>query len=179
MKRSAARLGLTIAVAGVAGTAAAPAPGSEHHRADRMRVEGFGPGAGPDAMAGLLMVPAADAERGRERFVAKRCVICHAVNGVGGEYARALDAAAMPRPLNPFDFAAGMWRHAEAMLSMQHDELREQITLTGQELADIVAFAYSPEEQARFSSAEIPLEIKALIRYRPRGDDGQVREEEG
>jgi hypothetical protein len=85
----------------------------------------------------------------------------------------------MPRPLNPFDFPAGMRRHAEAMLSMQYAELREQITLTGQELADIIAFAYSPEEQTRFSSADILLEVKGLIRYRPRGEDGEVREEEG
>jgi hypothetical protein len=72
--------------------------------------------------------------------------------------------------MNPFDFAAGMWRGSEAMVALQRDELGEPIELTGQELANITAFVHDPAEQARFSMADIPAPISALMMNM---DDGE------
>lgn len=110
-----------------------------------------------------LLLPNLDPVAGRALFAAKGCVVCHSVNGVGGQDAPALDAALMDNPMNPFDFAASMWRGSEAMVALQRDELGGQIELTGQELADITAFVHDAGEQAKFSMADIPAKISALM----------------
>jgi cytochrome c len=109
-----------------------------------------------------LMMPEMDAARGRKLFASKGCVVCHSVNGVGGP-APSLDAATMPLPMNPFEFAARMWRGAEAMVALQRAELGEPITLTGQELADIIAFVHDAEEQKKFTEADIPHEMEDMM----------------
>ncbi len=90
-----------------------------------------------------------DSARGRKLFASKGCAICHSVNGIGGERAPPLDAENMPNPINPFDFAASMWRGAEAMIAVQQEELGEQIEFTGQELADIIATPSSRRNSPR------------------------------
>lgn len=110
-----------------------------------------------------LMMPMMNPARGRELFASKGCVVCHSVNGVGGTDAPMLDADTMEMPMHPFDFAARMWRGAPAMIAMQEDELGGQIELTGQELADIIAFAHDPAEQAKFSEADIPEAIHEMM----------------
>ncbi len=126
-------------------------------------------------MEGGLMMPTMDAARGRELFVTKKCIVCHSVNNVGGLDAPPLDAEAMPGLMNPFEFAARMWRGAGAMIYLQQEELGGQIELTGQELADIIAFAHDPTEQKALSEADIPPEIMRLV---PHGDDnGELNEE--
>lgn len=112
---------------------------------------------------GMLAFPVMDAARGRELFANKGCVVCHAVNGIGGEDAARLDASTMQPMMDPFEFAAKMWRGAEAMVAMQRDELGEPIELTGRELADIIAFVHSYKEQAEFSKADVPEKILKLI----------------
>ena len=112
-----------------------------------------------------LMMPQMDPENGRALFAAKGCVVCHSINGVGGEDARMLGAEFMDTPMNPFEFAARMWRGAEVMVMMQSDELGEPIELTGQELADIIAFVHDPAEQAKFSHDDIPEKIEKLIAH--------------
>jgi mono/diheme cytochrome c family protein len=104
-----------------------------------------------------------DPARGRNIFVEKGCVACHSVNGVGGNLGPALDAADMPRPMNAFEFAARMWRGAEAMTALQADMLGEVISLDGQDLADLVAFAHDAEEQARLTEDQIPERFHSLI----------------
>jgi mono/diheme cytochrome c family protein len=69
-----------------------------------------------------LFLPQMDAAAGRALFAAKGCVLCHSVNGVGGSDAPALDANLMDSPMNPFDFAANMWRGSEAMVALQREE---------------------------------------------------------
>ncbi|MGI9415949.1 MAG: c-type cytochrome, partial [Hyphomicrobiales bacterium] len=71
----------------------------------------------------------------------------------------ALDAENMALPMNPFDFAARMWRGAEAMIALQRNDLGNLIQLSGQELADIIAFVHDAEEQKKFSEADIPQRI--------------------
>lgn len=114
---------------------------------------------------GILAMPQMDPARGRMLFASKGCVVCHSVNGIGGNDAPALNASSMPSTMNPFEFAAKMWRGAEAMVTLQREELGEPIDLTGQELADIIAFVHSHKEQAIFSNADVPEIMKKLIDY--------------
>jgi cytochrome c len=143
----------TLLLAALGLAVAAPLGAAEHGGAPAGRL---GPG---------LTLPSMDPAEGRRLFAAKGCVVCHAVNGVGGEDAPPLDAASMPRPMNPFQFAANMWRGAAAMVYLQQEELGGQIELTGQELADITAFVHDAREQAAFSEADIPAEIAALMAH--------------
>ncbi len=110
-----------------------------------------------------LVVPTMDSARGGDAFMSKGCIICHAVNGIGGEIGPAFDAAEMPQPMNAFEFAARMWRGAPAMAQMQEDLLGEMISLNGQELADIVAFVHDEAVQAGISAADIPDQYRDLI----------------
>lgn len=119
----------------------------------------------PMMMSPGMMMPSMNAANGRKLFGAKGCVVCHAVNGIGGEDAPALDSSTMPGMTNPFDFVANMWRGAPAMIDMQREELGEQIEFTGQELADIVAFLHDEQEQKTFSKADIPPNIKAVMAH--------------
>ena len=110
-----------------------------------------------------IEMPMMNPARGRELFASKGCVVCHSINGVGGTDAPALDASTMLPHMNPFDFAAKMWRGAPAMIAMQKEELGSQIEFTGDELADIIAFAHDAAEQKKFSEADIPQRIKDMM----------------
>ena len=116
------------------------------------------------AMAGPgLLMPDFDATRGRALFASKGCVVCHSINGVGGEDAPALDYSKVAGPMDPFDFAAKMWRGAEPMIYMQQNELGDQIELNGAELAAIIAFAHDEDEQRLFSEYDIPDNIAKIM----------------
>ncbi len=115
-----------------------------------------------------LVIPKMDAVAGRALFASKGCVVCHSVNGVGGEDAPPLDAKYMATPMNPFEFSARMWRGAEAMVILQREELGDVIELTGEELAAIIAFVHDADEQATFSEKDLPDNIADLL---PGGDD--------
>ncbi len=110
-----------------------------------------------------VALPPMDSQRGRQLFVEKGCVACHSVNGVGGDLGPALNAADMPRPMNAFEFAARMWRGAQAMAALQEDMLGEVVALDGQDLADLVAFAHDAKEQARLTEEQIPDSFRKLI----------------
>ena len=56
-----------------------------------------------------LVIPLMNPDRGKELFVSKGCVACHAINGVGGHDAPPMDAHRNMGLVNPFDFAAMMW----------------------------------------------------------------------
>jgi cytochrome c2 len=110
-----------------------------------------------------LALPPMDSHRGRELFLKKGCVICHSVNNVGGAIGPSLNAADMPEPMNAFEFAARMWRGAPAMAQMQQDLLGEFVSLTGQDLADLVAFAHDETEQRKLKNEQIPKPYRELI----------------
>ena len=117
-------------------------------------------------MAPGLKAPTMDAAKGRALFASKGCVVCHSVNGIGGEDAAPLGAASMSEPMmNPFDFVARMWRGADMMIEMQREELGEQIEFTGDELSDIIAFVHNVDEQKKFSADDIPPKIRELIAH--------------
>ncbi len=111
-----------------------------------------------------IALPPMNAARGRALFMEKGCIACHSVNGVGGDVGPAINAADMPEPMNAFEFAARMWRGAGAMIAMQEDEqFGGQIELSGQDIADLVAFAHDKTEQAEIEADQIPKKYRAMI----------------
>lgn len=130
----------------------------------------------PEAMhmPGMLnmRMPEMDPEKGRKLFVSKGCVACHAINGVGGHDATPLDAHTMKPMMNPFDFAAKMWRMAPAMIHAQEEALGAQILFTGDELANIVAFVHDDEAQHRFTEADLTPEARRLMRHSHGSESG-------
>lgn len=112
--------------------------------------------AGESAGGPAIAIPMIDPAEGRRLFVAKGCVVCHTVNGIGGKVAPALDAPAGQRYVDVFGFAARMWRGSFAMIQLQEMEFGYQIALTGEEMAHIFGFVHSRAEQARFGDSDIP-----------------------
>ncbi len=111
-------------------------------------------------------LPFTSSERGRDLFINKGCVICHSLNGAGGEIGPPLDADPLQAQIDPFDFAARMWRGAAAMIAFQNLELGYQIELTGEEMADIARFLNDFEAQQTFNEDEIPADIRLMMRSR-------------
>ena len=113
-----------------------------------------------------LVMPLMSPERGKKIFVSKGCVACHAINGVGGHDAPAMDAHKMKdRLMNPFDFAAKMWNHAPGMIAAQEDAFGEQIYFTGEELADIIAFIHDDGAQHGFSENNLTAKAKEKMHH--------------
>lgn len=97
-----------------------------------------------------------DPGKGRELFIAKGCVICHSVNGVGGKAAPVLDAPIGGIAADPLDFAARIWLGAPAMIELQSVELGYAITLTGDEIGHLAAFAADVSEQKKLTIEAVP-----------------------
>jgi cytochrome c len=111
-----------------------------------------------------LVLPPMSPVRGKELYSSKGCIVCHAINGVGGTDAPDISAASMAPEMNPFDFVAKMWNHAQGMVAMQEDELGGQITFkNGQEIADIIAFLHDAAIQKTFTEDDIPADIKEKL----------------
>jgi len=147
---------ILVVAAGVLAVAAAISPVSANHIA----------GNGKKAAHGAqLIIPMMSPERGKRLFVDKGCVACHAINGVGGHDAPAMDAHRSMGLVNPFDFAAKMWNHAPGMIAAQQEALGEQIYFTGDELADIIAFLHNDEAQHGFSEADLTAEAKEMMHH--------------
>ena len=101
-----------------------------------------------------------DARRGRILFLEKGCVACHAINGVGGSTGPRLDADGALKRVSVFDFAARIWRGADAMIDLQRKDLGYQVRLRADELADLTAFAHDSREQRKLSNADIPARVR-------------------
>ncbi|MEM8952043.1 MAG: c-type cytochrome [Pseudomonadota bacterium] len=114
-----------------------------------------------------IVLPLVDAEYGRQLFVSKGCVLCHAVNGAGGIAAPPLDADGTSGRLDLMGFVVRMWDGAQAMIELQALELGYQIELTGEEIGHLAAFAASPEAQRGFSLQDIPDAMQPWIIEKP------------
>jgi mono/diheme cytochrome c family protein len=112
-----------------------------------------------------LVMPIMNPARGMNLFVDKGCVACHAINGVGGHDAPAMDAHTLSGLMNPFDFAAKMWNHAPAMIAAQENAFGEQIYFTGEELADMIAFIHDDDAQHSFSQANITEKARTMMEH--------------
>ena len=114
-----------------------------------------------------LVLPLVSIENGRRLFVNKGCVICHSINGIGGQAAAALDAEPGRTSIDILEFVARMLLGASAMLDLQATELGYQIGLIPQEIGDLAAFVYDPEAQAEFSYDEVPVPLQDWILNEP------------
>ena len=121
--------------------------------------EDFGPLARPPEPI-ALETPEANARRGRILFITNGCIICHQINGIGGSAAPHLDIAREDRKVDPLEFSGRMWTGAAAMATLQARELGYVIELDGQDIADLAAFAASPEERALLTEASITDEMR-------------------
>ena len=104
----------------------------------------------------VVETPDMNARRGRILFITNGCVICHQVNGVGGLAAPDMSVSTAPESVNPLDFSARMWRGAPAMTALQAVELGYVIALDAQDIADLAAFAASPDEQRLLTLESTP-----------------------
>ncbi len=117
-----------------------------------------------EAAHGLEVVSrSVDSGEGRALFIDKGCVICHAVNGVGGKAAPPLDAEIGAPGIDPLEFAARMWRGAPAMIELQAVELGYSIYLTADEIANLAGFAADREEQKLFSIDQLPEMLRGAL----------------
>lgn len=121
---------------------------------------------GPEERSNLVL-PLISVDRGRQLFVNKGCVICHSINGVGGQAAAALDAPPGQRDIDLLEFVARMFLGASAMLDLQATELGYQIALQPQEIGDLAAFVYDSQAQAGFSHNEVPVPLQDWILNEP------------
>ena len=120
----------------------------------------------------LLTIP--DAKRGRALFVSKGCVVCHSLNGVGGQVGPPLDPDPYQTYVDPLEFVAGMWRGATAMIVLQEMELGYQIDLTGDDIAHIAGFLHNWDEVQDFNENDVPEFVRRWM-----DEDAIQRLEEG
>jgi len=106
-----------------------------------------------------LIFPAFDPALGRKLFGDKGCVVCHQVNGIGGEDGPNLSYGQYDTPVNAMEVASDLWEKASIMIPAQEDELGAQIKLSPDELAGIIAFLADPAEQKHFKKSDIPAKI--------------------
>ena len=116
----------------------------------------------PTASLRYYLAPANSA-RGKQLFVNKGCVVCHSVNGAGGEAGPPLDVDPSNRTIDVFGFAARMWKGAEEMVALQVREVGFPIELNGQELAHLAYFLHDHEAQKTFGDEDIPAIVRELL----------------
>jgi cytochrome c len=112
-----------------------------------------------------LAFPIMNVERGKRLFVAKGCVACHAVNGVGGHDAPAMDDHTSLGVISPFDFVAKMWNHAPGMLAAQEEAFGEPITFNGEQIADIIAFVHDDDAQHSFTEKDLTAVARKMMQH--------------
>lgn len=84
--------------------------------------------------------------RGRAVFVERRCAECHAVGGVGvdGKVPKVgPDLGRAGHHISLTELGARMWNHAPGMMAKMQERNVEIPRLTGQDMADVLAYLYS------------------------------------
>jgi mono/diheme cytochrome c family protein len=80
-------------------------------------------------------------KNGRELFAEKQCIKCHNIQGIGGKIGPDLGRRGLFR--NMTEFAAALWNKAPVMLKAMKIRKVTAPALTGEEMADIVAYLRS------------------------------------
>jgi mono/diheme cytochrome c family protein len=79
--------------------------------------------------------------RGATLFTEKKCAVCHAVGGAGGKVGP--DLGDRRHHVSLTGFAALMWNHGPAMWARMKERGIEVPRLSGQEMADVLAYLYT------------------------------------
>lgn len=90
-------------------------------------------------------------ERGRTLFAEKKCASCHAVGGKGPRVGP--DLGRQGHHVSLTEFASRMWNHAPAMTARMRAMKIEVPQLSGQQMADIVAYLFTSRYFERAGSA--------------------------
>ena len=115
-------------------------------------------------------------ERGEKLFRDKQCVACHTIGGKGGKVGPELGRA---HHVSLTQFAGLMWNHGPAMWARMKERGIQPPELTGQEMADIVAYLYTSHyfDPAAGSSARGQQVVKTkgcVACHSVRGQGGKV-----
>ncbi len=78
-----------------------------------------------------------DADRGKQLFADKRCIVCHQVGGAGGAVGPNLGAEQFVAPI---EFATAMWNHGPEMAEAMRANGIDRPRFNRAELADLIAF---------------------------------------
>jgi mono/diheme cytochrome c family protein len=93
-----------------------------------------------DGGAETIRVTAGTPERGEKLFAEKRCIVCHTVAGKGGKVGPELGRR---HHVSLTQFASLMWNHAPGMWAQMKARSLQIPRITGQEMADVVAYLYA------------------------------------
>jgi mono/diheme cytochrome c family protein len=96
--------------------------------------------------AARYMDPAGDAGRGKRLFSAKRCIVCHSLEGTDAEGVKS--GLQWESLADPIELSRLMWNHAPVMREAMAKKGLEPPTLTATEMNDILVYLRS-QPQAR------------------------------
>ncbi len=97
-------------------------------------------------------LPLGDAQRGREVFHARQCVLCHSINGEGGNSAPDLGRS-VGRVFAPYRLAGLLWDHAPSMWEAMRKRGLPVPEVSGQDAADLFAYFYAVQFSDRHGNA--------------------------
>jgi mono/diheme cytochrome c family protein len=122
-------------------------------------------GSAADATAGdTQQVVPGTPERGRALFAEKQCASCHGVGGKGPRVGPDLGRAGHHVSLT--EFASRMWNHAPAMTAKMQEKKIDVPQLSGQQMADIVAYLFNAryfERSGRAGRGEALVQSKGCL----------------
>jgi mono/diheme cytochrome c family protein len=107
--------------------------------------------ASKDTSTETLQVVPGTPERGEKIFAERHCSTCHAVGGKDGKVGPDLGQAGQHTSLT--SFASRMWNHGPSMWARMKERRLEVPRLTGQDMADILAYLYVSHYFDRSASA--------------------------
>ncbi|MBI2216909.1 MAG: c-type cytochrome [Candidatus Rokubacteria bacterium] len=96
--------------------------------------------ASKDTSTETLQIIPGTPERGEKIFAERHCSTCHAVAGKGGKVGPDLGRAGHHVSLT--SFASRMWNHGPSMWAKMKERGLEVPRLTGQDMADVLAYLY-------------------------------------
>jgi mono/diheme cytochrome c family protein len=91
-------------------------------------------------------------ERGRALFAEKKCATCHAVGGKGPRVGP--DLGREGHHVSLTEFASRMWNHAPGMTAKMREMKIDVPQLSGQQMADILAYLFTSRYFERAGSAK-------------------------
>ena len=116
-----------------------------------------------DGDVGRARVTPGSPESGRKLFASRQCVTCHTIAGKGGKIGPELGRR---HHVSLTQFAATMWNHAPGMVAQMQARGVQVPRLTGQEMADLVAYLYVShyfDEEVSAARGRAALESKGCL----------------